>query len=85
MENVIDMTAEERDELADTLKYTSLSRVNKTVQLLKDRATPSGICLTAKISICFFALSLSILTVPFFFLSPVNKKVNLLNASSKLG
>ena len=38
MENVIDMTAEERDELADTLKYTSLSRVNKTVQLLKDRA-----------------------------------------------
>ncbi len=38
MENVIDMTAEERDELADTLKYTSLSRVNKTIQLLKDRA-----------------------------------------------
>lgn len=38
MENVIDMTAEERDELADTLNYTSLSRVNKTVQLLKDRA-----------------------------------------------
>lgn len=38
MENVIDMTVEERNELADTLKYTSLAKINKTIQLLKDRA-----------------------------------------------
>ena len=38
MENVIDMTAEERSELADTLKYTTLAKINKTIQLLKDRA-----------------------------------------------
>lgn len=38
MENVIEMTPEERDELADTLKYTSLAHINNTIQLLKDRA-----------------------------------------------
>lgn len=38
MENVIDMTVEERNELADTLKYTSLAHINRTIQLLKDRA-----------------------------------------------
>ncbi|MCI8448296.1 MAG: hypothetical protein HFH30_07845 [Eubacterium sp.] len=38
MENVIDMTTEERNELVDTLKYTSLAKINKTIRLLKDRA-----------------------------------------------
>lgn len=38
LENVIEMTPEERDELADTLKYTSLAHINNTIQLLKDRA-----------------------------------------------
>lgn len=38
MDNVIEMTPEERNELADTLKYTSLANINNTIQLLKDRA-----------------------------------------------
>ncbi len=38
MENVIEMTPEERNELVDTLKYTSLAHINNTIQLLKDRA-----------------------------------------------
>lgn len=38
MDNVIEMSPEERDELADTLKYTSLVHINNTIRLLKDRS-----------------------------------------------
>lgn len=38
MDNVIEMSPEEREELADTLKYTSLANINSTIKLLKDRA-----------------------------------------------
>ena len=37
MDNVLEMTPEERNELANTLKYTSLAHINSTIQLLKDR------------------------------------------------
>lgn len=38
IEGVIDMTDDERKELADVLEYTSLSNITKTITLLKDRA-----------------------------------------------
>ena len=37
LEDVLDMDTEERDELADLLKYTSMSNITKTIALIKDR------------------------------------------------
>lgn len=38
IDSVADMSKEERDELADALKYTTMSQISKTILMLKDRA-----------------------------------------------
>ena len=38
MDGVVEMSKEDRDELANLLEYTSMSQITKTIRLLKDRA-----------------------------------------------
>lgn len=38
MDSVVDMSREEKDELASVLEFTTMARITKTIQLLKDRA-----------------------------------------------